>query len=590
MDWFRFDMGVAVPEPVRKGLKALAGCIVSRDGLRVFAGINAAWLVEATLKYYGLGYVAVVPPSWLTKTANGIPRPPEMRDTVSGLEGEYPNYLLPWHRGLLMQYQHHPSVHLWWAPGAGKTVGALAWGLLDPGRILFCTRSGARRTIVADAKRFTTASYFVLEGTKKVELPDVRIVITGWDTLTDHVDSIMKWGPTTFIADEVHRVKNYRRLNAVPRRDDAGGYIHNEDGSIKTDFEWKNSMAAAAAQITRGITVKRRLGATASPIKDRIRDLWAQLDLIEPDMWGKPYDWLRRYAAAKEGAYGGIDTGGRASHDYIMELSRRLSFPVYQIPYAVTHANLPPKRRQVTYLPREQLLTDEGAEAREYMKRSDREGAGQWMKAHARLAAAAEKKRTIIADMVRDSLGENTKIVVLTGLRKSCERLHHAIEKKLNEGRKGNPVKVWWGHGDTPIALRDQIQQDYMEHPGPCVLVGTTQTWGESLNLQDTDLALIAMLPVTPGEVEQMEGRFSRQGQRRPCLIHYAVAEGTYDEHVAQLLIDKLPSVEKVVGDETSALAGFRKAIGGVENEAALVESVFGKIVAGTYEIDEDSR
>ena len=83
-----------------------------------------------------------------------------------------------------------------------------------------------------------------------------------------------------------------------------------------------------------------------------------------------------------------------------------------------------------------------------------------------------------------------------------------------------------------------------------CVLVGTGDAWGESVNLQDTDLALFVMIPWTPRAIGQWEGRFSRLGQKRPVLIAYVIASGTVDEHVADLLLDKLPAVSAVADDE----------------------------------------
>jgi hypothetical protein len=64
-----------------------------------------------------------------------------------------------------------------------------------------------------------------------------------------------------------------------------------------------------------------------------------------------------------------------------------------------------------------------------------------------------------------------------------------------------------------------------MEHPGPCVLVGTGDAFGEAINLHDTDAALFVMLPWTPGQVRQWEGRFCRLGQKRPVVVYYVVAE-----------------------------------------------------------------
>jgi SNF2 family DNA or RNA helicase len=88
-----------------------------------------------------------------------------------------------------------------------------------------------------------------------------------------------------------------------------------------------------------------------------------------------------------------------------------------------------------------------------------------------------------------------------------------------------------------------------MQHSGATVLVGTGHAWGESVNLQDTDLALFVMLPWTPRAVTQWEGRFARLGQKRPVLISYIIAEGTVDEHVADVLLEKLPAVGKIAED-----------------------------------------
>jgi hypothetical protein len=93
------------------------------------------------------------------------------------------------------------------------------------------------------------------------------------------------------------------------------------------------------------------------------------------------------------------------------------------------------------------------------------------------------------------------------------------------------------------------MQSDYMSHPGPCVLIGTIDAWGESYNLQDTDLLLVVMLPYTPRHVIQLEGRVVRLGMLRSPLIRYLIAEGTIDEHVAHLVLKKLPAVEMIVGN-----------------------------------------
>ena len=144
---------------------------------------------------------------------------------------------------------------------------------------------------------------------------------------------------------------------------------------------------------------------------------------------------------------------------------------------------------------------------------------------------------------MKDAVGCGQKVVVFTGRRADCDRLGREIEKSIS-------AQVWCAHGGVSTDERDKIRLQYMESSDPCVLVGTGDAWGESVNLQDTDLALFVMLPWTPRSIRQWEGRFSRLGQERPVLIVYVISRGTVDEHVADILLDKLPAVATIANDE----------------------------------------
>ena len=145
---------------------------------------------------------------------------------------------------------------------------------------------------------------------------------------------------------------------------------------------------------------------------------------------------------------------------------------------------------------------------------------------------------------MKEAVGFGQKVVVFTGRRSDCDRLGKEIQSAVN-------VAVWCAHGGTSTSERDKIRLEYMESTDPCVLVGTGDAWGESVNLQDTDLALFVMLPWTPRSIRQWEGRFSRTGQKRPVLVSYIISRGTVDEHVADILLDKLPAVSTIEDDQT---------------------------------------
>jgi len=79
--------------------------------------------------------------------------------------------------------------------------------------------------------------------------------------------------------------------------------------------------------------------------------------------------------------------------------------------------------------------------------------------------------------------------------------------------------------------------------------------------------------------VTQAEGRFSRHGSDRNVLIMYTVAEGTVDEHVADLLLTKLQSVEDVLGDVESG--DVARTLGGEQDEEAIVQSILAMVIEG---------
>ena len=157
-------------------------------------------------------------------------------------------------------------------------------------------------------------------------------------------------------------------------------------------------------------------------------------------------------------------------------------------------------------------------------------------------------------------------MVIFTGRRADCAALHKGLEKKLPGHR------VWVAHGGFSGSERDEIRGEYMEEQSGCVLVATGESMGEGVDLQDTDLALIAMLPWTPRAVEQWEQRFHRQGQTRPVIVRYLIAENTVDEHVCEILLGKLPAVADLA--ESAAMGSAAHDLKGLGNR----DEILGKL------------
>jgi hypothetical protein len=242
---------------------------------------------------------------------------------------------------------------------------------------------------------------------------------------------------------------------------------------------------------------------------------------------------------------------------------------MHKVTYAEMARDLPDKRRQLCYLGVNEQGRP-GAFAAD-LKKAARSGKQALFEM--KLLEAASRKRSWIVNVVVEAVENRQKVVVFTGRRKDCERLAEAIGKKL----KALDAPFWWGHGGTPSGVRGEMVMAYSVCKEACAFVGTTDAFGEAIDgLQHTDLAIFGLLPWTPGQVTQAEGRFSRKGQTRPVLIMYTIAEGTVDEHVADLVLGKLDNVAEVLND--SEARGVAGVLGGEADEEEIVQSLLDRI------------
>jgi superfamily II DNA/RNA helicase len=84
-----------------------------------------------------------------------------------------------------------------------------------------------------------------------------------------------------------------------------------------------------------------------------------------------------------------------------------------------------------------------------------------------------------------------------------------------------------------------------------------THSGTEGRNLQFSHRILNFDLPWDPMEIEQRIGRLHRLGQQRPVEIYNLVQAGSLQEHLLEVLQDKLNLFELVVG-ETGLILGER--------------------------------
>ena len=223
---------------------------------------------------------------------------------------------------------------LWWACGSGKTLAALLWVASKKSpreRAVIVTRAPARNQWVREIEKYTNMTARTLEGQTPcdlMELEDYEVLILSWETLKFWGPTLEEWGHKTGMAvvwDELHKGKSWKRTQK---------YL---GSSGRVRYKSAGNRAAAAASLSRAAT--RRLGLTATPIRNLVSDLGPQLDLVEPGCWGSNWDFVHQYCDARKGEWGGMDTSGRSNE---RELKARLSAVTHVVSRAEMARNLPP--------------------------------------------------------------------------------------------------------------------------------------------------------------------------------------------------------------------------------------------------------
>jgi len=116
----------------------------------------------------------------------------------------------------------------------------------------------------------------------------------------------------------------------------------------------------------------------------------------------------------------------------------------------------------------------------------------------------------------------------------------------------GAPIFVI--NGSTPAAERQPITEKFRQAGGALLL---THSGTEGRNLQFCHRLVNFDLPWNPMEIEQRIGRLHRYGQQHPVRIYNFTQQGTLQQHLLDVLQEKLNLFELVVG-ETGMVLGER--------------------------------
>ena len=300
-----------------------------------------------------------------------------------------------------------------------------------------------------------------------------------------------------------------------------------------------------------------RFAMTGTPVENRLSELWAIVDFLNPGYLGSRESFRRAFAVPVE---------RWRDADRAAEL-RKLVRP-FVLRRVKTDPNviqdLPDKLESRVYctLTREQAtlyqaVVDEMLRGIEHAEGIERRG--RVLAALLRLKQVCNHPASFLGDGDRRPLGgrsgklarleemleevieEGEAALVFTQFAEFGYRLRDYLQGRLNR-------EVLFLHGGTPVRARDTMVTRFQRPDGPPIFLLSLKAGGTGLNLTRASHVFHFDRWWNPAVEDQATDRAFRIGQHRNVQVHKYICAGTLEERIDALIESKQALAEQVVG------------------------------------------
>jgi len=326
----------------------------------------------------------------------------------------------------------------------------------------------------------------------------------------------------------------------------------------------------------------RRVLATGTPFKNRPREMWPLVHALDPEHFPNEYDFMMRYCGGEEQHRGRRKFDGASHLDELQDRLRSKSnagkgMMIRRLKSDVL-PELPPKTRQIIALPVPKTAARlVNVELKSYARdRSDIEAALanadmmalrglhiEYRSAVDKLHAAGKIAFNRIAALRHDVGRAKAPVAVkhiINMLEGGLECVlvfahHHDVIDCLVEGlAQYNPVKIT---GKESKQQKHAAVHKFQTDTSCRVVVGNIAAAGEGITLHRASTVVICELTFVPGQLEQVEDRAHRIGQRSAVLVQHLVFDGSVDQRIVKILVEKTGMAEQALDIEQVGAGQF---------------------------------
>ena len=348
---------------------------------------------------------------------------------------------------------------------------------------------------------------------KSKELPKSDMYVINYELLLKRSEDIEKIGIRTIVCDEVHNLRS------------------------KTTQKYKAVKKLAALS-----TVHYRIGLSGTPIYNRGSEIWPIVDILKPGLLGSFKEFCEYFCYVNDKGKAIVLENKRASlrnelQKHVM-LRRKKADVLKELKDKVRYKQVIASDTEF-YLEEldkiwKKLEAEQKVAQTEFSKSASYHRAIQ---SERQIAGVAKLPHVI--NFVKDIMEIEESVVVF------CH--HKVIHKLLHESLQDfSPVSIIGGQSDT--TRQDQI--DKFQRGESKLMIAGIRAGNVGINLTRAKYVIFAELDWSPAIHRQAEDRLHRIGQKNTVFAYYLIGNGTLDDHVASILVDKSYEIDAIM-DET---------------------------------------
>jgi len=348
---------------------------------------------------------------------------------------------------------------------------------------------------------------------KSKELPKSDIYVINYELLLKRSGDLEQVGIRTIVCDEVHNLRS------------------------KTTQKYKAVKKLAALS-----TVQYRIGLSGTPIYNRGSEIWPIIDILKPGLLGSFKEFCEYFCYVNDKGKAIVLENKRASlrnelQKHVM-LRRKKADVLKELKDKVRYKEVIASDTDYYLEELDKIwkkLEDEQKEAQtEFSKSASYHRAIQ---SERQIAGVAKLPHVI--NFVKNIMEIEESVVVF------CH--HKVIHKLLHESlQEFSPVSIIGGQSDS--TRQDQI--DKFQKGESKLMIAGIRAGNVGINLTKAKYVIFAELDWSPAIHRQAEDRLHRIGQKNTVFAYYLIGNGTLDDHVASILVDKSYEIDAIM-DET---------------------------------------